>query len=282
MENMRGENSIDILRNGVDYKWAILNFDGEKYKQASKHQKEWGNKLISALNLIGNEIILDLGCGDGVLTRQLSALVPRGKVIGIDASTGMLETAMAPAQYNLTFICMDIDNIDFINTFDIIFSNAALHWVKNHKKLMRNSLAALKPNGSIQWNFAGDGTGESFNSTVTAIMNQNEYKGYFTNFEWPWYMPSKDEYEEILGNAGFSKVQLTFENADRYFANGDEMIRWIDQPSIVPFIQYVPDGKKESFRNAVIDMMIERTRETDGRCLETFRRINVKAIKPHH
>jgi len=58
-------------------------FDGEKYKQASKHQKEWGNSLISSLNLKGNENILDLGCGDGVLTEQLSKLVPLGNVIGM-------------------------------------------------------------------------------------------------------------------------------------------------------------------------------------------------------
>ena len=66
-------------------------FDGEKYKQASKHQKEWGNSLISSLNLKGNENILDLGCGDGVLTEQLSKLVPLGNVIGIDASKSLFK-----------------------------------------------------------------------------------------------------------------------------------------------------------------------------------------------
>jgi ubiquinone/menaquinone biosynthesis C-methylase UbiE len=72
---------------------STFEFEGEKYKLASKHQKEWGNRLISELEFTGNEVILDLGCGDGVLTEQLSALVPNGKVIGMDASTGMIETA---------------------------------------------------------------------------------------------------------------------------------------------------------------------------------------------
>lgn len=58
-------------------------FDGEKYKKASKHQKEWGNSLISELSLNGNEQILDLGCGDGSLTEQLAQLVPNGSVLGI-------------------------------------------------------------------------------------------------------------------------------------------------------------------------------------------------------
>ncbi len=68
-------------------------FDGEKYKAASTHQKEWGNDLISQLSLKGSEAILDLGCGDGVLTGQLALLVPEGTVLGIDSSVGMIETA---------------------------------------------------------------------------------------------------------------------------------------------------------------------------------------------
>lgn len=61
-------------------------FDGEKYKNASSHQKEWGTRIISELTFTGAETILDLGCGDGRLTKQLADLVPEGKVLGIDAS----------------------------------------------------------------------------------------------------------------------------------------------------------------------------------------------------
>lgn len=72
---------------------AGLEFDGEKYRSASKHQKEWGSRIISELKLDGDEHILDLGCGDGVLTEQLANLVPNGLVVGIDASQGMIDTA---------------------------------------------------------------------------------------------------------------------------------------------------------------------------------------------
>lgn len=59
-----------------------FDFDGEKYKHASKHQKEWGNRIISQLALSGNESILDLGCGEGVLTEKLARLVPYGRSQG--------------------------------------------------------------------------------------------------------------------------------------------------------------------------------------------------------
>ena len=57
------------------------------------------------------------------------------------------------------------------------------------------------------------------------------------------------------------------------------MIRWIDQPSIVPFINHLPEEKRKEFRNIVVDKMIEKTKQKDGRCFETFRRINVFAKK---
>ena len=65
-------------------------FNGRKYEKASTHQKEWGAKLIAELELRGRERVLDLGCGDGVLTVQITDLVPRGEVVGIDASRGMI------------------------------------------------------------------------------------------------------------------------------------------------------------------------------------------------
>lgn len=254
-------------------------FDGEKYKNASKHQKEWGNKLISDINIIGNESILDLGCGDGVLSKQLATLVPNGNVVGIDASVGMIQTAKELETANLTFICLDINDIKYENSFDIIFSNAALHWIKNHQQLLLNSFNALKKNGKLRWNFAGDGNCATFFDTVRLVMDMPMYKEFFDNFEWPWYMPKKEDYVFLVEKAGFKQFDVSNENADRYFSSSDEMTKWIDQPSIVPFLKYVPEGKKGSFRNTVVEIMIEKTKQADGKCFETFRRINVKAVK---
>ena len=242
-------------------------FDGEKYQKASKHQQEWGNSLISELSLNGNEAILDLGCGDGRTTAQLAKLVPNGKVVGIDASIGMIETAMQRAGDNLTFIQLDINNLDYHNTFDIIFSNAALHWIKDHKTLLANSYSALRDNGILLWDFAENGN------------CSEKYKQYFYNFEWPWYMPDKDDYIKLISDSGFNRYTVTEVNRDRYFKNTDEMIKWIDQPSIVPFISILPEDIKKEFRRDVIHSMIKKTLQPDGTCFETFRRIHVLAYK---
>lgn len=254
-------------------------FDGEKYRQASKHQKEWGNKLISGLRLTGSETILDIGCGDGVLTEQLSALVPDGKVTGIDASQGMIDTAKKIKRENLSFLLMDINHMNFENQFDIIYSNAALHWVKNHKRLLKASFTALKNNGIISWNFAAHGTCVNFIDTAMTLMSSDPYKEYFVDFEWPWFMPSKAEYEVITADTEFKIINLEYCNVDRYFSNDEEMIKWIDQPSIVPFIKQIPDSMKGNFRNELIDIMIDKCIQPDGRCFETFKRILIQAVK---
>ncbi len=235
--------------------------------------------MISELRLTGGETILDIGCGDGVLTAQLSDVVPDGNVIGIDASVGMIHTAQKINRKNLTFIHMDANDIDFQDRFDILFSNAALHWVKDHPALLKNSYAALKANGIIKWSFGGEGNCSHFYNTVKTVMRAEAYRKYFINFEWPWFMPSKTEYEELAINARFECVEIILENADRYFTTADEMIRWIDQPSIVPFLTHIPDAEKQNFRQSVIDIMTETTRQPDGRYFETFRRINIQAKK---
>lgn len=254
-------------------------FDGEKYKKASKHQKEWGNSLISELALNGDEEILDLGCGDGSLTEQLAQLVPNGSVLGIDASTGMIATAQNKVRSNLMFIKKDINRIDFHNKFDIIFSNATLHWVKDHKRLLNNTFKALKDGGAILWDFAGDGNCSNFFGVIREKIQSDKYKKYFNNFEWPWYMPTKNDYTQLLADSGFSKYNIEEVNRDRFFSNAEEMIKWIDQPSIVPFISIIPDEIKAEFRDDVIKAMLERTLQSDRTCFETFRRIHIKAYK---
>ena len=254
-------------------------FDGEKYKTASKHQKEWGNDLISEFSFNGNETILDLGCGDGILTEQLALFVPRGKVLGIDASLHLIETAGMIHRNNLNFAHMDINKMNFEKEFDLIFSNAALHWVKDHRRLLKNAHKALKTNGKILWDFGGAGNCANFVSVIQSIIAEHPYAKYFKDYEWPWFMPSKAQYTDFLSAVGFSSCTIRELNRDRYFPSASDMIRWIDQPCLVPFLKQVPQELKAAFRQRVIEEMLERTQTPDGTYFETFRRIRIYAGK---
>jgi trans-aconitate 2-methyltransferase len=255
-------------------------FDGKKYQKASTHQKEWGNAIIDELHLKGDEKILDLGCGDGAVTTQLARCVPNGLVIGIDASKGMLESANKLIIKNLKFQEMNINSLNLNYKFNLIFSNATLHWIKDHQLLLNNVYAHLSDNGQIRFNFAADGNCSHYFQVIEKLISNPNYKKYFTNYTWPWYMPNLKEYEQLLENINFTELKVWGENKDRYFDDRNQMIAWIDQPSIVPFLKEIPDKKtQKQFRDDVVDKMIQLCEKADGRCFETFRRINVWAKK---
>ena len=258
-----------------------MNFElnGEKYRQASAHQKEWGEKLIDGLELQGNESILDLGCGDGALTAQLADRVPGGSVFGIDSSLSMIETARQHRRNNLSFMVQDINSLDRENEFDIVFSNAALHWVKDHHRLLKNAHACLRRNGVLRFNFAAAGNCTHYFSVIRTAMKHEAYAKYFSDFRWPWFMPEVAEYEVLLQRFPFREVRVWGDIADRYFPDSDALVKWIDQPSLVPLLGYVDQADKPFFRDFVVERMIEETLQRDGTCFETFRRVNVFAMK---
>lgn len=254
-------------------------FDARKYEKASTHQKEWGNQIIGQLELRGNERILDLGCGDGTLTAQLAERVPMGQVVGVDASRAMVERAMAHATANLAFVLQDINALDYHDEFDLVFSNATLHWVKDHARLLSSTLRALKDAGVARFNFAGHGNCGTLVTVLREIMAEREFGPCFAEYEWPWFMPTADEYQALATRYPFTEARVWEENADRHFSDAHAIGAWIDQPSLVPFLPNVAPSARQAFREAVVDRMLERTRQTDGRYFETFRRVNLLARK---
>ena len=254
-------------------------FDGEKYEKASAHQKQWGTKLIAELGLRGTERVLDLGCGDGALTARIAAMLPHGEAVGIDASQGMIDVARQKQAGNLRFVLMDINELEFVKEFDVVFSNATLHWIKDHECLLHNVRRALRAGGALRFDFAGEGNCSCLFKVVREAMSRAEFSRHFADFQWPWHMPPVGEYEALVARSGLREWRVWGENADRFFPNTEAMVKWVDQPSLVPFLACVAEEDRTPFREFVIVRMIEETKQPDGRCFETFRRVNVFARK---
>jgi trans-aconitate methyltransferase len=174
---------------------------------------------------------------------------------------------------------MDIDHIDFVDEFDVVFSNATLHWIKDHDTLLANVHRSLRNGGIVRFNFAGNGNCSNFFLVLGEAMAHPDFERFFHDFDWPWFMPTVDEYDAIVRRSPFGEGRVWGEKADRYFLDEETMIRWIDQPSLVPLLPHIEESARKSFRSFVVEGMIRLTRQPDGRCFETFRRINLSARK---
>ena len=121
-----------------NYAW-----DAKDYAKNSQNQYQWAKELIPKLKLKGNEALLDIGCGDGKITAELAKYLPNGRVVGIDSSAQMIKLAQNTFPKldcpNLSFQVMETRKLIFKNEFDIIFSNAALHWIVDQKAVLEGS-----------------------------------------------------------------------------------------------------------------------------------------------
>ena len=254
-------------------------FDGEQYAKNSVLQRNIGIPIIDELELRGDECILDIGCGDGALSAKLAELTPNGHVTGLDASTGMIDVAQTHEASNLSFILGDVTHLDDVDTYDIVFSNAALHWIINHEDLLSRVHRCLKPGGYLRWNFAADGNCPNFIWVAYHLMNEPVYQSMFSDFEWPWCMPTKDEYTALLESADYDDIRVWTEPVERRFPDTESLISWMDQPSLVPFMTHLPEDVGADFRKLFIKRLIAATQQSDGACREQFMRLNVFARK---
>jgi trans-aconitate 2-methyltransferase len=269
---------VHRLRYAAAARRPLHEFDGERYRAAAGHQREWGERLISGLELQGDENILDLGCGDGTVTARLAARVPRGAVLGLDASAGMIAAARPLAQENLQFRLQDISNLDFEGEFDLIFSNSAMHWLKDQRRLLASCHRALREGGRLCCGFPGAGSAAGFIRAVKQAMSEPIYRHYFADFAWPWLMPEAPEYEALLVEAGFREVSVQMQINDRSF-NAAQLTAFIDQPAIVPFLARVSEADKSRFREQVVQTALEVTARGEDQYFEAFRRLVVSARK---
>jgi trans-aconitate 2-methyltransferase len=190
---------------------AKQNWNAQDYARNSTAQQEWARELIAKLSLHGHESILDIGCGDGKITAELSKLVG-GNVVGIDSSADMIRTASAEfptATYpNLSFVQMDAGDIRFNTMFDIAFSNAVLHWVEDQCTVLRGVHGCLKAGGKILFQMGGRGNAAEVLSVMQQVLQRSHWRRYYESFVSPYHFYGPAEYTVWLAQYGFQIARI--------------------------------------------------------------------------
>ena len=166
--------------------------------------------------------------------------------------------------------------MDYENKFDIIYSNACLHWVKDHKTLYEKCDRALKKGGIIRFNFAKSDNCKHFIKVLNEKIKCEKYSEYFKNFEWPWHFPSIDEYNTILDKFDFTEKRAWEEKLDTYFEDRESLDNWIEEPGLVPFLSCISDEKdKLSFADDVKDETATLMKIDNNQYYELYIRMNI-------
>ena len=239
----------------------MYNWDPKLYSSNSSAQKDWGLALLAKLHLKGNETVLDIGCGDGKLSAEIAKNLPEGSVLGIDLSGTMITFARnhyPPEKFpNLTFMQTGANELTFDSEFDIAFSNAAFHWMKDLEHILKNLRKSLKPGGILLAQSGGRGNAVEIFKFVESMIENEKWSAYFRDFVFPFGFYGPEEYEKWLKNAGFSVKCLELIPKDLALEGKKGLSDWLIASILHPYTQRIPQDLKENFMNELVNSYIE-------------------------
>ena len=182
---------VSITSRKIKSAATVAGWNPADYAANSAVQQSWAWELIARLKLRGDEHILDVGCGVGKITAELASAVPRGLVVGMDASAEMIGFARrkfsAAEIPNLKFQIADAREINFKNEFDVVFSNAALHWVDDHEAILRGAASVLKAGGRLAIYCGGKGNAHDVFLAFRPEMRQKRWREFFRKMPLPYF-----------------------------------------------------------------------------------------------
>lgn len=232
------------------------------YHRSSPAQQRWAEELIAKLDLRGDERVLDIGCGDGRITAAISGNVPRGSVTGIDSSAEMIRFArehFPPENHpNLSFARMDAQALAFHEEFDIVFSNAALHWIPDHREVLAGIRKCLRDEGKMLVQMGGKGNAGKVFEAFEQVRHESRWEPFFRNFSFVFGFFGEDLYRGWLAGAGLVPVRVELIDKDMAYTNRRDFAAWI-RTTWLPHLQQVPEDLHSPFIDAVIDRYLARS-----------------------
>ncbi len=211
-------------------------WDPHLYARNARFVSDLGMPVVALLDPRPGERILDLGCGDGVLTEKLAAF--GCEVVGVDASQAQVEAARARG---LDARVLDGEALPFEAEFDAVFSNAALHWMKNPGAVVEGVRRALRAGGRFVAECGGRGNVSRIRAAISEMLRRRGRDAETVN---PWYFPSAEEYRRLLEAHGFEVKEMTL--FPRPTPLPGDVLEWLETFA-GGFSSAVPETERSSF-----------------------------------
>jgi trans-aconitate methyltransferase len=243
-------------------------WDPARYRRNAGFVAALGQPVLELLAPKAGERILDLGCGDGALT---AAIAQHASVIGVDASAEQVAAARARG---LEAEVADGAKLAFAAEFDAVFSNAALHWMRDPDAVIDGVWRALKPGGRFVGEMGGAGNVERVRRALTAVLARRGIDGEAAN---PWYFPAPEEYRARLERRGFAVLSMTL--LPRPTPLPGTLGDWLDTFA-ESFLAAVPAEEHAAVKAAVEAELAGAFRDATGRWTVDYVRLRFAAVKP--
>jgi len=237
-----------------------------------KHSFVWklAAGVLELLDAQSGERVLDLGCGTGHLTAKIAET--GAHVMGVDRSPEMIRQAREkyPA---LRFEVMDAREISLNETFDAVFSNATLHWIREPEGVIAGIKKSLRPGGRFVAEFGGKGNTEEL---VKALGRAWERLGLTGPAPHPWYYPGIPEYTGLLEKHGFEVTHATLFDRPTPLDDGARGLRnWLEMFGSA-FVEGLPDAVREKLLTEIERELRPKLFQDDHWVMD-YRRLRVVA-----
>lgn len=223
--------------------------------------------------------VLDVGCGSGELTLSIAQAVAPAAVLGVDAASDMITSAYMSAPSGsppLRFVVLDghdllpwLQTEKLTGTFDKVFSNAALHWMKRSPvAVARGMRAALRPGGILAAELGGKG---NVGAVRTLLRDEVQDQGVAPDVVDPWYFPSAEEYTDVLTRAGFKVQHAALVVRPTPLPNGAE--GWLKVRHVACFSHCaaVPPGRARSLAHVILTETVPESQAFGGPFINEMR-----------
>jgi len=250
-----------------------MKWNAELYDDKHAFVYQYGESVLELLKVKQGERILDLGCGTGYLTNEIKKL--GADVIGIDASADMIEKATKEYP-DIKFQVADGANFRFDDQFDAVFSNAALHWIRNADAAVKCVYNALKPGGRFVGEMGGKGNVQHLIAATRQVLRKHGYEKHAETEI--WYFPSLGEYSSRLEANGLRVTYATHFDRKTPLQDGETGVaKWITMFAPL-YLLGIPKEEKQQMLTEVT-ALLEPNYNENGQWYADYKRLRFIAVK---
>jgi trans-aconitate 2-methyltransferase len=236
-------------------------WDGRSYDRISATMEALGREVLARLELSGEEVVLDAGCGSGRITEALLQRLPRGRVIAVDASASMVEAARrrlagvpSCGEGSVHVLLADLLELELPDRVDAVLSTATFHWIADHGRLFARLRALLGDGGRLAAQCGGEGNIDVLRSRAREVQRREPYAAHFDGWRAPWNYAAAQQTRECLLGAGFSEATCWLTEAPRSPEQPREFLSTI---VLGPHVQRLPGELREPFMDDVMAVLGE-------------------------